>query len=69
MGQINGSVRRGIIIGVCTVLSAGVLAGTVGLITKVWGNTGEIKEVKTVQQTIKEDVAEIKGDVKELLRR
>ena len=69
MTKLNGSMKRGIIIGLSTVLGAGTLAGTAGLITRVWGNTSEIKEVKTVQQVIREDVGVIKEDVKTLLTR
>ena len=65
----NNQLRRGIIVALFTVLSAGLLAGTVGLVTKVWGNTSEIKEGKAIQQTIMEDVKEIKGYVLLLLEK
>jgi len=62
MAKLNGSLKRGLIIAFCTVLSAGTLAGSASLIKTVWGNQSAISVVQ-------EDVKEIKGDVKTLLTR
>ena len=62
MPKVNGSMRRGIIIGAVTVIFAGTLAGTASLVTTVWGN-------KSAISVVQDDVSEIKADVKTLLGR
>ena len=62
MAKLNGSLKRGLIIGFCTVLFAGTFAGTASLIQTVWGN-------KSAISVVQEDVKEIKSDVKILLGR